>query len=158
MDRISAIEKDFLKNIKVGWFLAKRDIRRANIWTTTLIMAVMTLTFLNLVVVSGILIGLIQGSEDAQKKYSIGDVVITSFLNRSYILDTQNVVNIVKTIPNYKNHTVRYSGSARFESDYRSTIKPGNYAMAPGGHSWVSTQRKKRNFLEFPSLLSVDLI
>src|SRR5574343_680175 len=100
MDRISAIERDFLKNIKVGWFLAKRDIRRANIWTTTLIMAVMTLTFLNLVVVSGILIGLIQGSEDAQKKYSIGDVVITSFLNRSYILDTQKVVNIVKTIPN----------------------------------------------------------
>jgi putative ABC transport system permease protein len=133
MDRISAIEKDFLKNIKVGWFLAKRDIRRANIWTTTLIMAVMTLTFLNLVVVSGILIGLIQGSEDAQKKYSIGDVVITSFLNRSYILDTQNVVNIVKTIPNYKNHTVRYSGSARFESDYRSTIKPGELRNGAGG-------------------------
>ncbi len=133
MDRISAIEKDFLKNIKVSWFLAKRDIRRANIWTTTLIMAVMTLTFLNLVVVSGILIGLIQGSEDAQKKYSIGDVVITSFLNRSYILDTQNVVNIVKTIPNYKNHTVRYSGSARFESDYRSTIKPGELRNGAGG-------------------------
>ncbi len=133
MDRIYALEKDFLKNVKVGWFLAKRDIRRANIWTTTLIMAVMTLTFLNLVVVSGILIGLIQGSEDAQKKYSIGDIVITSFLNRSYILNTQEVVNIVKTIPNYKNHTVRYSGSARFESDYRSTVKPGELRNGAGG-------------------------
>lgn len=133
MDKISALEKDFLKNIKVGWFLAKRDIQRANIWTTTLIMAVMTLTFLNLVVVSGILIGLIQGSEDAQKKYSIGDVVITSFLNRSYILNTQEVVNVVKTIPNYKNHTVRYAGSARFESDYRSTIKPGELRNGAGG-------------------------
>ena len=133
MSRISDIEKNFLKNIKVGWFLAKRDIRRANIWTTTLIMAVMTLTFLNLVVVSGILIGLIQGSEDAQKKYSIGDVVITSFLNRSYILDTQKVVGIVKTIPNYKNHTVRYAGSAKFESDYRTTIKPGELRDGAGG-------------------------
>jgi hypothetical protein len=27
MDKISALEKDFLKNIKVGWFLAKRDIQ-----------------------------------------------------------------------------------------------------------------------------------
>lgn len=133
MERFSRLEKDFQKNIKVGWFLAKRDIRRANIWTTTLIMAVMTLTFLNLVVVSGILIGLIQGSEDAQKKYSIGDVVITSFLNRSYILNTQEVVSIVKTIPNYKNHTVRYSGSARFESDYRNTIKPGELRDGAGG-------------------------
>ncbi|MCC6323875.1 FtsX-like permease family protein [Candidatus Nomurabacteria bacterium] len=133
MKWISDLKKDFLKNIKVGWFLAKRDIRRANIWTTTLIMAVMTLTFLNLVVVSGILVGLIQGSEDAQKRYSIGDVVITSFLNRAYILDTQKVVSIVKTIPNYKNHTVRYSGSARFESNYRSTIKPGELRDGAGG-------------------------
>ena len=127
------MQTSFLRNVKVGWFLAKRDIRRANIWTTTLIMAVMTLTFLNLVVVSGILIGLIQGSEDAQKKYSIGDVVITSFLNRSYILNTQEVVNIVKTIPNYKNHTVRYAGSAKFESDYRTTIKPGELRNGAGG-------------------------
>lgn len=127
------VEKSFSQNVKVGWYLARRDIQRANIWTTTLIMAVMTLTFLNLVVVSGILVGLIQGSEDAQKRYSIGDVVITSFLNRSYILDTQKVVSIVKTIPNYKNHTVRYSGSARFESNYRSTIKPGELRDGAGG-------------------------
>ena len=103
--------------MKVGWFLAKRDIERANIWTTGLIVLVMTLTFLNLIVVSGILIGLIQGSEDAQKKYAIGDLVISPFLNKNAIEQTPVVVNIVKTIPGYKNHTVRYSGSARVESN-----------------------------------------
>ena len=127
------MEKAFIQNMQVGWFLAKRDIRRANVWTTALIMAVMTLTFLNLVVVSGILIGLIQGSEDAQKKYAIGDIVISSFLNRSYILETQKIVNIIETIPGYKNHTVRYSGSARFESNYRTTIKPGELRDGAGG-------------------------
>jgi hypothetical protein len=73
------VENSFSQNVKVGWFLARRDIQRANIWTTLLITLVMTLTFLNLVVVSGILVGLIQGSEDAEKKYSIGDLVISPF-------------------------------------------------------------------------------
>ncbi len=123
-DRIK-VENSFSQNVIVGWFLAKRDIKHANIWTTTLIAFVMTLTFLNLIVVSGILIGLIQGSEDAQKKYAIGDVIISSFLNRSSIDQTPKVEEIVKTIPGYKDHTVRYSGTARVESNYRDTIKPG---------------------------------
>jgi ABC-type lipoprotein release transport system permease subunit len=40
------------------------------------------------------------------------------------IEETPRVVEIVKTIPGYKNHTVRYSGSARVESNYRTTIAP----------------------------------
>ena len=127
------IENSFSQNFKVGWFLAKRDLKRANKWTTILIVAVMTLTFLNLVVVSGILVGLIQGSEDAQKKYAIGDIVISSFLNRAYIEQTPKVAAIVQTIPGYKNHTVRYTGSARVESNYRATIKPGELRDGAGG-------------------------
>ncbi len=119
------IENSLSQNVKVGWYLARRDLKRANIWTTLLIVAVMTFTFLNLVVVSGILVGLIQGSEDAQKKYAIGDIVISSFLNRSYIEQTPEVAKIVETVPGYKDHTVRYGGSVRVESNYRSTIKPG---------------------------------
>jgi len=119
------IENSFSQNAKVGWYLAKRDVKRANKWTTMLIIAVMTFTFLNLVVVSGILVGLIQGSEDAQKKYAIGDIIISSFLNKSYIENTQEVAKIVTTIPGYKDSTVRYGGSVRVESDYRSTLKPG---------------------------------
>lgn len=126
-------EDSFSRNIKVGWFLAKRDIERANIWTTGLIVLVMTLTFLNLIVVSGILVGLIQGSEDAQKKYAIGDLVISPFLKKDAIEQTPVVVDIVKTIPGYKNHTVRYSGSARVESNYRETVAPGDKRDGAGG-------------------------
>jgi uncharacterized protein (DUF983 family) len=43
---------------KVGFFLALRDLRRASVWTTLLIVLIMVLTFLNLIVVTGILIGL----------------------------------------------------------------------------------------------------
>lgn len=123
-DRLK-IEDSFKQNVVVGWFLARRELQRANIWTTALIVAVMTLTFLNLIVVSGILVGLIQGSEDAQKKYAIGDVIISPFLTRTEILETPEIEKIVKTIPGYKNHTVRYGGSVRVEDTYRDTIKPG---------------------------------
>lgn len=125
MDNKIKKENSFSQNLKVGWFLAQRDIKHANRWTTALIIFVMTLTFLNLIVVSGILIGLIQGSEDAQKKYAIGDLVISPFLNRSAIEQTPKIEQIIETIPGYKYHTVRYSGSARVESNYRETIKPG---------------------------------
>lgn len=133
MKDVIKMESSLSRNVKVGWFLAKRDIERANIWTTGLIVMVMTLTFLNLIVVSGILIGLIQGSEDAQKKYSIGDIVISPFLKRDVIEQTPTVVDIVKTIPGYKNHTVRYSGSARVESNYRETVAPGDKRDGAGG-------------------------
>lgn len=133
MKDVRTNEDSFTRNIKVGWFLAKRDIARANVWTTGLIVLVMTLTFLNLIVVSGILVGLIQGSEDAQKKYSIGDIVISPFLKKDAIEQTPQVVDIVKTIPGYKNHGVRYSGSARIESNYRDTVKPGEKRDGAGG-------------------------
>lgn len=126
-------EDSFSRNVKVGWFLAKRDIERANIWTTGLIVMVMTLTFLNLIIVSGILVGLIQGSEDAQKKYAIGDIVISPYLNKNAIEQTPRVVDIVKTIPGYKNHTVRYSGGVRVESNYRETVAPGDKRDGAGG-------------------------
>lgn len=127
------VENSFSQNLKVGWYLAKRDIMRANKWTTALIVAVMIFTFLNLVVVAGILVGLIQGSEDAYKKYMIGDVVISSFINRAYIEQTQDVAHIVETVPGYSHHVVRYGGSARVEANYRTTVKPGELRDGVGG-------------------------
>lgn len=118
---------------RVGWFLAYRDIARANIWTTLLIVMVMTLTFLNLVVVSGILVGLIQGSEDAQKRYSIGDVVISPYLNKTKIEQTPEVIHTVQTVPGYKDHTVRYTTSMKIESNYRKTVRPGELRDGAGG-------------------------
>lgn len=126
-------QNSFYLNFKVGFFLAKRDIQRANIWTTTLIVTVMVFTFLNLVVVSGILVGLIEGSENSAREYGSGDVIISAFLNKSNIEKTPEIVDIVKTYPGYRTHTVRYTASARAESDFRSTVKPGEIRNGVGG-------------------------
>lgn len=120
-------------DIRVGMFLAKRDLKRANPWTTTLIVFVMLLTFLNLVVVSGILVGLIEGSVSADKQYSSGDILISPFLNKAYIENTPEAVAVAKTIPGYVASVVRYTGSARVESNYRTTIAADELRDGAGG-------------------------
>lgn len=41
--------RNILQTIRVGMFLGIRQLRRANIWTTALIVFIMMLTFLNMV-------------------------------------------------------------------------------------------------------------
>ena len=77
--------KKMLLSLRVGLFLAKNDIARSNKWTTILISFVMTLTFLNLIVVRGILVGLIEGSVKANKERFSGNVVLTVLNNKDYI-------------------------------------------------------------------------
>lgn len=119
-------------DIRVGIFLAKRELKRASRYTTGLIIFVMLLTFLNLVVVGGILIGLIQGSIEADRKYSSGDILISPFLNKSYIERTPEVVATAKTVPGFSSIAVRYTGSARVESNYRTTVKTGELRDGAG--------------------------
>lgn len=117
---------------RVGTFLATRDLKRANPWTTTLIVFVMLLTFLNLVVVSGILVGLIEGSVSADKQYSSGDILVSPFLNKAYIEHTPEAVAIAQTVPGFKDLVVRYTGSARVESNYKTTLKAGELRDGAG--------------------------
>jgi putative ABC transport system permease protein len=143
-------KKSFIEKLnldyRVGLFLAVRELKRANKWTTGLIVFVMLLTFLNLVVVGGILVGLIQGATEADKQYSTGDLLISSFLNKSYIEKTPEVVAIVKTLPTFESVAVRYTGSARVESNYRTTIKPGELRDGVGATLLGINPENEKNF------------
>ena len=75
-----------MRALRIGFLLGFRQIQRANLWTTTLIIFVMMLTFLNLIAVSGILVGLIAGSERAVQEKSLGDIIITPLENEDKIL------------------------------------------------------------------------
>ncbi len=109
-----------IRDARIGWFLALRQVRRASIWTTSLIVFVMVLTFLNLVVVSGILVGLIQGSVNDTRTQFTGDVVISTLLDEPYIENSQNILTTVNTIPGIAAYTARYSESATLEANYLS--------------------------------------
>lgn len=110
-------------NIRIGFFLAKRQIRRSNKWTTTLIIFVMFFTFLNLVVVSGILIGLIQGAVDAVKSHYISDVIVSTLSDKTYIENSPEVISIIRSLPEVDAMTARYIKGGAVEANYKTKIK-----------------------------------
>ncbi|MBU6310632.1 ABC transporter permease [Patescibacteria group bacterium] len=107
-------------NVKIGFFLAVRQLRRASLWTTALIIFVMVLTFLNLVVVSGILIGLIQGSINQFRAQSTGEVIISNLDDKKYIENSPNLLALVDTIPGIAAYSARYIEGGTVEANYRT--------------------------------------
>jgi len=114
-------------SVRIGFFLAVRYVKRASLWTTSLIISIMILTFLNLVVVSGILIGLIQGVVDLTRVQYTSDVIVTLLDEKEYIEDSQNIIGIVAALPGVEAYTARYREGGQFEANYktrRDTDKP----------------------------------
>lgn len=104
--------------IKVGTFLGIRQLRRANIWTTLLIVFIMMLTFLNMVVISGILVGLIDGGNVANRQQYTGNVIITKLSGNPYIENTQTILATLPNIPGVVSWNERYTSGANFEANY----------------------------------------
>jgi len=115
------------RDARIGLYLAVRYVKRASLWTTTLIISIMVLTFLNLVVVSGILIGLIQGVVDLTRVQYTSDVIVSVLDDKEYIENSQNLIAIVDTLPGVESYTPRYREGGQFEANYktrRDTDKP----------------------------------
>ena len=115
--------KSFFRNLSIGYFLAYRDVKKANIWTTALIVTVMVLTFLNLIVVSGILVGLIEGAVVANRDRYSSDVFISTPLKKNYIENTGEIVDFVKTYPGVVAYSARYSESGKIETNYKNRTR-----------------------------------
>lgn len=115
-------------NIRVGLYLAIRQLRRASLWTTGLIVFVMLLTFLNLVVVTGVLVGLIEGINESYRTQYTGDVIVSALATKDYIEDTPGVVAFLKTLPQVSMLVERYQTGGTVEANYltrtSSTDKP----------------------------------
>jgi ABC-type lipoprotein release transport system permease subunit len=110
----------FERSLKTGLFLSIRQIRRASLWTNILIIFVMTLTFLNLVVVSGILVGLIEGSSNAFREQYSGDILLTNLKNKDYISNTPIIIKNIESIPEVRSITTRYTAGGRAEANYKN--------------------------------------
>ena len=114
-------------NIRIGFFLASRQIRRASLWTTGLIIFVMVLTFLNLVVVSGILVGLVQGAVNQVRFEFTSDVIVSAPDDKKYIENSPNLIALIKSFPEVEALSPRYSSGAVLEANYKTrkeTDKP----------------------------------
>lgn len=105
--------------MRVGFFIALRQVKRASIWTNILVVCVMILTFLNLVVVSGILVGLIEGAVRAVKTNYVGDLFISNLRQKTYIEKSQEIISTVENLPGVIAATGRYVEGGTVEADYK---------------------------------------
>lgn len=106
--------------LKVGWFLAKRQIKGSNKSTTMLIVFIMMLTFLNLVVVSGILIGLIEGGNIANREQYTGDLIVKTIAGEKDIAHTHELEQTLKNMPEISNLSIRYIENGQVEANYKT--------------------------------------
>lgn len=107
----SRLKRETLDTVYVGWFLAIRQIRRLGRGTTVLIIFIMVLTFLNLVVVSGLLVGLIAGSFEQYRESYSGEVIVTPAPGRDYIENSPALISYLRSHPRVEAISPRYSAT-----------------------------------------------
>lgn len=114
----------FALNVRVGSFLALRQIRRASPWTTGLIVFVMLLTFLNLVVVTGMLVGIVDGISNLYREQETGDIVVSTPKTKNYIEQSQSIITLLNGLPQIQDMSARYIASGQIEANYQTRTDP----------------------------------
>ena len=112
--------KNFINNIKVGFFLARKSIVNNNKLINISIISVMVMAFLNLVVVSGILVGLIQGNDEPTRTKYVGDLIITRLDTESKIKHSQDIYSILNDNPLVLNYNSVFSEGGKIEANYKN--------------------------------------
>lgn len=107
-----------LTNIRVGFYLAVRQLRRSSRWATGLIVFVMLLTFLNLVVVTGLLVGIVAGISNQYRNLETGDVLISALDTKDYIENSPQILSFLRSLPQVKTITSRYIAAGTLEANY----------------------------------------
>ncbi len=108
----------FINTIRLGFFLAIRQVTRTSKWTTGLIVFIMMLTFFNLVATSGFLVGIVEGSSRAFKEQWTGDILITNRNEKPYIEHTSDIVSVLSSFPQIQSYTERIVTGVKIEANW----------------------------------------
>jgi ABC-type lipoprotein release transport system permease subunit len=110
-------------SIKVGIYLAIKDLSRASKLTTLLIIFIMTLTFLNLTVGRGILVGLPKGSTNVYDERYSGDLIISKLRKDQFIVDNNELERFYLQLSGIRYVTKRYLHPATITAGYEDRIR-----------------------------------
>ena len=113
-----------IHTFRVGLLLGWKQIRHSSIWTNILIVFVMMLTFLNLVVVSGVLVGLIEGAVKALNEQYSGDILISTYAGDEYIEESNKIVSVLDSLPGVGTYSARSIANVTAEANYREKRDP----------------------------------
>jgi putative ABC transport system permease protein len=109
-----------LSSLRVGWMLGIRQLQNSSRWVTGLIVVIMMLTFLSNVVISGILVGLVEGGNRANREQFTGDVFLSELPDESVIENTPSLIATLQRLPFVENFSARYRTSASVEANFQT--------------------------------------
>lgn len=110
--------KQFFNTLSLGFFLATRQLLRGSKWATILIVLIMCLTYLNLIVTSGLLVGIVVGAQRSFKEEWSSDLFISNRDENQYIKRTEDIVGMIATSPEVISHSTRLIGGAKIEAHW----------------------------------------
>ncbi len=113
----------FKNDYTVGSFLATRELKRSNPWSTALVIFVMSLTFMNMVLMGGVLIGLAEGMMNSFQKYYSSDVLVKPAVQNYAITQSSILQNVIETLPTFRASSSRYTASAVLENQDKIKVK-----------------------------------
>jgi ABC-type lipoprotein release transport system permease subunit len=101
-------------------------------WTNGLVVCIMALTFLNLVVITGILVGLIQGAVVAVKAHYLGDIFVSTLKEKPYIERSSYIVATTRGIPGVIAVSPRYLEGGIVEANYKTKKRQNDLGEKAG--------------------------
>lgn len=110
-------------HLSVGFFLAYRDIRRSNFWTTLLIVFVMSLTYFNMLLLGGILGGLAEGVTDTFRDFYSSDILVTPSGEKKKIERTSDVLFAIDNLEGVVEVSPRLTSVATVEYGYGTKLR-----------------------------------
>lgn len=122
MSRAEFESPNLLVTLRVALFLARRYIIRTNPWQTILVVFVMMLTFLNLVVVNGILVGLIDGALLGYQKNYAGDLLIQKLPEKEQIDHASAIIAALESEPGILGYSPRIVEAGTVEAHFRESV------------------------------------
>jgi len=124
-----------MKNeVKLPFYLAFQSIRRGRKWTLFLTIVLMAVAFINLIFVSALFNGIVEGSNQQVIDTLTGNVYMTPKQGTNYISNKNNIIKNTENVSGVQAATSSFQIPARIEYNSRTgrwpilAIKPSEYA------------------------------
>ena len=108
--------KSLFHDISVAWFISKRTLMRMNRSTVFLMIFVTTIAFTMLVAVPGVLVGLIDGGNNANRNQYTSDLIVIRQSGEKSIKYTSDIVEYVSKSSLVKRYSVRYAAGITIQA------------------------------------------
>ena len=110
--------------LRVAFFIALKDTVRGNRWASALTVMLITITFVNLVIVGGVLVGLIESSSLANRTRHSSDIMLSPLTSKAYIEQTPAILSLILRTKGVVKYSTRYAESATVTAGYKTQLDP----------------------------------